>query len=546
MIDTLIIGSGVAAAALAQKLLEHNPTASIVILEAGTKVKMQDAAIWHDFVATGRLPYTKFYDKKFPQKDYPGENVDAGKTSVTLDGARVISYGGTTIHWGGWAFRLKPEDFKMKSNSGKGIDWPFDYAVLEPYYQKAEEYLGVAGDSNDKIVPRSGNYPFPAYPYTWQDKPIMQAFDKLKISYSHLPIARRGVSATASKHAPCQTTGTCKYCPFGARYSANNYLDDMLSWSGYTRFEVRLGCVVLELVMDTKDHVTGVRYLDKSDGEKKTVEARRIVVAAGTFESTKLLQRSGGKFWTHGVGNDYRHLGAYLVTHPLVMFKARFDKQSDLNLQPEMNFPTLVSRNFDTPEEQKNGGKYILINPASSPKVDLNELMRKGLSRDKIREEIKNRVTIEVHAMLEVYPRATNVIGFTVDKPNGFGLTQTSVDYSEDKEFTERVTQVQAKVYDLLTEMKATPTGPPSVSWRADHAAGTTRMGKDEGEGVTDSNLKVFGVRNLYVCSNSVMPNIGAVNPTLTLTALALKLGDHLAAIDGTTVAAGEELHDLA
>jgi choline dehydrogenase-like flavoprotein len=76
--------------------------------------------------------------------------------------------------------------------------------------------------------------------------------------------------------------------------------------------------------------------------------------------------------------------------------------------------------------------------------------------------------------------------------------------------------------------MGAKLTGAPTISWRADHAACTCRMSDDPRQGVTDRNLRVHGVDNLYVCSNAVFPNIGSVNPTLTLTALALRLGEHL------------------
>ncbi len=60
------------------------------------------------------------------------------------------------------------------------------------------------------------------------------------------------------------------------------------------------------------------------------------------------------------------------------------------------------------------------------------------------------------------------------------------------------------------------------------HASGTCRMGRTPEEGVTDAELRVYGVDNLFVCSNAVFPSVGAVNPTLTLTALAFRLADRL------------------
>jgi choline dehydrogenase-like flavoprotein len=63
------------------------------------------------------------------------------------------------------------------------------------------------------------------------------------------------------------------------------------------------------------------------------------------------------------------------------------------------------------------------------------------------------------------------------------------------------------------------------------HEVGTLRMG-GAGRGVVDSDLKVHDVDNLYVCDLSVFPSSPAANPSLTLVALALRLGVHLRQID--------------
>src|SRR5580704_12161576 len=158
--DTVIIGSGVVAAAISQHLLEKNPSASILILEAGDRIKTKDFALWDQYLITGRLPYEVCRDLDYPQRDVSGENASVGTTPIPLVGARLFVYGGSTLHWGGWSFRLKPEDFRLNSLAQQAIDWPIDYDTLEPYYSKAECYLAVSGDSADKTVPRKKDYPF--------------------------------------------------------------------------------------------------------------------------------------------------------------------------------------------------------------------------------------------------------------------------------------------------------------------------------------------------------------------------------------------------
>jgi choline dehydrogenase-like flavoprotein len=524
-VDTIIIGSGVAASAISQRLLEKDPKASILMLEAGTRVKTRDFALWENYLITGRLPYEPFRDLEYPQKDARGENANVGRTEVPLNGARVFAYGGSTHHWGGWSFRLKPEDFRLRSNTGKGADWPISFDDIEPYYCKAEDYLAVSGDSTDKTVPRSADYPFQAFPPTLEDQPLAQALDKLGISRSSMPIARRGSSKVPSRHAPCQTTGTCKYCPFGARYVASNYLDDIREWNDYPNFQVRLGAIVETIWSSAKQTVAGVEYTDTSTGKTERVEANRIIVAAGTIESAKLLQRSLSSDWPCGLGNGSDMVGRHFITHPYFIYTGQM-KANPLKLQPEMNFPTLISRHFDSKPEQP-AGKFLLVNPPDPVPVSLVGKMQSGFSRKELGDFLTGPLPMQLHGMVEVFGEPQNRIE-NLNRRNHLGLLETSVNYGADQAFPARMDAIKAEVRKIYQAMNADLSADASVSWRADHAASTCRMSADAATGVVDPDLRVHGIDNLFVCSNAVFPSLGAVNPTLTLTALALRLGDHL------------------
>ncbi|MDK3025462.1 GMC family oxidoreductase [Cupriavidus taiwanensis] len=528
-VDLLIIGSGVAAAALAQEILRKDPKASVLMLEAGPRVKTKDFGLWENFLVTGNLPYDPYKDMQYPQNDIKGENMSVGGTDVPLAGARVMTYGGSTIHWGGWSFRMKPEDFELHTRTGVGLDWPFDYDHLEPYYCRAEAYIGVSGDSRDPTVPRTADFPFPAFPYTLQDKPLAESLATLGIAYSHLPIARHGVTNTTSKQAPCQTTGTCKYCPFGARYAATNFLDDMVQWNDYPNFEVRTETVVHEILMDSRRRAAGVRIRGRNATAQanEVIYAQRIVVAAGAIESAKLLQRSVSPFWTAGIGNDDDQVGRYLVTHPYFNFKGKKAANRE-RLMKEMDFPTLVSRYFDSTSEQA-AGKFILVNPPDTIDPGLTAKMKRGMTRQELDQELDGPQVVSLQGMVEVFGRAKNRVTNALER-NRLGMLQTIVDYTKDEGFDSRMHEIQEHVSAIFTRMKVTVPEKPSISWRADHAASTCRMGTDPSSSVVDPDLRIHGVDNLYVCSNATFPNLGAVNPTLTLTALAIRLGEHLAA----------------
>ncbi|ESX46802.1 GMC family oxidoreductase [Mesorhizobium sp. M0924] len=535
-VGTVIVGSGVAATAVAQRLLADNPQASVLILEAGVRVKTKDFGLWEQYMLTRQTPYEQYTDLPYPQRDFPGENTSAGGTDMPLNGARVFAYGGSTLHWGGWAFRLKPEDFHLRSNTGEGIDWPFDYDELEPFYCRAEHHLAVSGDSRDPLLKRSRDYPFREFPFTLMDRPIADGLKKLDFDFGHLPIARRGVSGEPSRHAPCQTTGTCKYCPFGARYAACNYLDDFIEWNDWPGLSVRLGAIVDRIITDGKRRVKGVTFWDRETGASQDVEADRVIVAAGTIESAKLLQRSVSDDWRNGLGNNHDLVGRYLVTHPYFTFEGLLPA-NPLRLQAEMDFPTLVSRHFDS-EPQQAAGKYVLVSPPDAVGFRLADSLQKGQSRAEIDAALTGRNGVQIHGMIEVFGRHYNRVTVAKEangkvKYNRVGIPMTQVEYTKDPDFDQRMKDVEAQVGEILKAMDAPPTGTKSLSWRADHAASVCRMSSREQDGVVDADLRVHGIDNLYVISNAVFPNIGAINPTLTLTALAIRLGDHLNAGGG-------------
>ena len=136
--DYIIVGAGVAAATVARGLLLHKHDTSILILEAGPEVKAKDRRFWWDYITKGERPYTYTYDQKF-------EAGSTGNIEYQTDGVRVKAYGGSTMHWGAWSLRFKPEDFNLYTNTGLGADWPINYEDLESYYNDAESYLSVLG-----------------------------------------------------------------------------------------------------------------------------------------------------------------------------------------------------------------------------------------------------------------------------------------------------------------------------------------------------------------------------------------------------------------
>jgi choline dehydrogenase-like flavoprotein len=521
--QTILVGSGVAAAALAHQLLEQDPGHSLLILEAGPRVPVKERRAWWDYVIHGLPPYEHCHDLPLPG---PGvsesENESTGKALWVLRESRMMGYGGSTYHWGGWGLRFKPEDFKLFSRTGRGADWPLDYDDLEAHYCAAERLLSVSGSDPHGWAPRTQDYPLPAFAHTAADAPMMVAFDRLGIKYAPMPMAR---------YRKCMTTGTCKYCPLGARFAAVYLTEDLAASGRHPNFEVRVRCPVSELLMERKDRVLGVRYLDAGTGRTRAAYGRRVVICSGSYESPKLLLRSRNPFWEKGVGNNGKELvGKHIISHPFLYVRGTAATNPD-RLQQELDFPTLMSRHYDSPTEQR-GGKLFLFRDRTKPRTDLAGLMTAGKTRAEIDAVVTGKTEWELQGLMEEFANPINRVELGAGL-NRLGLPQTRVHFQRADGFEESSAQRLEWMKGVLREMGLTVGEERDKDFgvavqRGDHAASTCRMAKSADDGVVDENLRVHGVDNLYVCSNAVFPSGAAVNPTLTVTALALRLGKFL------------------
>jgi choline dehydrogenase-like flavoprotein len=518
----IIVGSGVAGTTIATKLLEADPNTAILMLEAGPQIPMKDRRYWWDYV----IQKSKAYERC---EDSDDDNPSVGGTPWYSKGARTMMYGGSTVHWGGWCMRFKPEDFYLKTNTGQGCDWPYDYDTLEPYYSRAEDYLSVCGDDDDcaargvqakaqnKNNPwRSKPYPLPPYPWTVSDGEMIKAFRELGIQPGRMPIAR---------YRKCMATGTCKYCPLGARFSASYVLDRLRSEPKYANLKFVGLSPVRQLIAESKSRIHAVEYTNLETGATLTARGERIILCSGAYEVPKLLMMSVSQHWDNGIGNDHDLVGRYVVAHPFLSVAGTKDKNEERWIQ-EFDFPTLMSRTFDT-EEYQAGGKLFLMKDANWPNVDIAKHMIAGKTRAQIDAIVTGPRKVQLSAFMEPFGEYRNRFSPGAGTTR-FGLPRTKIDFARSDDATDRAhsrLELMAKVIlSMGYKIEKTELGTQD----GQHTSSTCRMGKDPAEGVVDPDLKVFGTSNLYVCSNAVHPTCAAVNPTLTLVAVTLKLADHL------------------
>ena len=507
--DIIIVGSGIAAAVAADQALRRGRY-KILMLEAGPNIVMRDERIWLDHVmATGyRLPHDHLSDS-------PEDHTATGPQSWNIEGGRLMGRGGSTIHWGGWCLRQMPEDFHLRANVGRELDWPYDYDALEPYYCQAEHWIGVAGNSNGAGRPgRSCPYPFEAPMFSQPDGEVIEALQSLRIGYEHLPISRYG--RPIHGRPACKTTGTCNYCPIGARFTGDHGLERVED-----RVDLRLNSAVLEVVMSTKAEVAGVRYLSTPSGMTVEVRSECVWLCGGALEIPKLLMNSRSCYWPNGIGNDADLVGRFLVANPFLYVRAA-KPSNPKRLQDELGFRGLLSRHWDTRREQGQG-KFVVS--VRHPHFNVGAEM----VQDSTVEAIDMAAVGETQLLFE---GGMQTLGFREnrvmpeDGTTRFGLPRTRIATPQammNMAAHERYLDAMQAVAEAMGCLVANG-GRGSYRQRGDHAMCTARMGGDPATSVVDwRTLAIHGVERLGVFSNAVFPSGAAANPTLTMVAVIMK-----------------------
>ena len=147
--DFVVVGSGIIGSLVARKLALAG--ASVIILEAGPRVtrgelvaRFRNSPRRSDWMSP--YPPAAWAPHPIYQPEPNNYLVQAGPYPYAAEYIRQV--GGTTWHWAAHAWRNVPNDFRIKSLYGVGVDWPMSYDDLEPFYQEAEEIMGVSGADN--------------------------------------------------------------------------------------------------------------------------------------------------------------------------------------------------------------------------------------------------------------------------------------------------------------------------------------------------------------------------------------------------------------
>ena len=212
--DVCIIGAGITAAMVAERLAERT-SASITIVEAGGRTASLE-----------ERTHTRARMLAYGENPYPNDHIPDQKGTGEMYRQMVV--GGSAMHWGGAIPRYSPEDFRLQSLYGVGFDWPITFDDLEPYYQEAEERIGAAGEQGPPDCdPRSQPYPMPPLPLSYNLARMREWTDRAEIPFWTQPWARN--TEPYRGRNVCQRCDTCAVCPTGAKYTPDFAFDQLLT-----------------------------------------------------------------------------------------------------------------------------------------------------------------------------------------------------------------------------------------------------------------------------------------------------------------------------
>lgn len=511
--DVVIVGAGAAGNLFAAVLAEAGK--SVLVLDPGPAWKTGD--LYSSLIWSRRLRWGG------PAVESTGANAfGAGfNTGWGIGGAALH-------HYGTWP-RLMPADFTMKSDHGKGLDWPFGYDELRPYYDRIQEEVGISGDATAEVWrPEGAPYPLPPLQQFAQARLLQKGFNALGMKTAPSPMA---ILSQEYKGRPaCLYDGWCDAgCPTGALANPLVTYHPRALKAG-AKF-VTGAHVTRVLPGKSPREAAGVEYIDEQ-GETQQALARVTVLAASTLSNPAILLNSAGDGWQGGAGNSSGLVGRYFMTHSIASVYGFFDGEETENY---MGVTGAQATNMDHyGKTSLGGGAFGSLQWQLAPTMKPNDLLGVAMGRaDLFGPELAAFMDRAVHHLAVMFgfgeglPVAENRVELSDRKGPGGTRTPRVV-----HAFPPESVAVSQKAAEL--GLKVIKAGGASEPWTGPmanaHMMGGTIMGSDPRASVTDGHGRSHDIPNLFVAGPGLFPTAGAMNPNFTNHALALRSAEHLLA----------------
>ena len=477
--DVVVVGSGAGGGVVAGELADAG--VNVLLLESGPHMTAADFMRWE-----ARANYELWWPPAFAEPPAPEE-----PPLIVLRGRCV---GGTTTINTKVALRPSAQDYEKWHAAGGLVGdggKPFAEPDLLTHIERVERRLGVRERTD------------------WQ-----QCVRTIEPGFRALGTELEPVMSYTDSN--CMRCGSClQGCPTNAGKSTlNTYIHP--PWAT-GQLELRAGCAVSRVVIDDRGErprATGVEYLD-GDGERHTVDAGAVVVAAGAMATPQLLIRSGVQE-AAGRSPSAELIGRHIGWHPARLVEGLFDEVQDAH----MVYP--ITSHCMKFQRDEDGGFVVEAATIQDPI---------GFATALCDERGVPLWGAPLTDALRQYRYFTGLLTMVNDENHGTawidgdGHDHYSFQWSDsERERIDHSLQFASEVLLASGAKRVFHTGLLST-----HVQGGCRMGSDPERSVVDAHGECHSIRGLFVGDGSVIPRTLSVNPSLTIMALASRLAEYLA-----------------
>jgi choline dehydrogenase-like flavoprotein len=482
--DVVIAGAGMAGIVLARQLGDAG--LDVVVLESGE----QESNSRIQALYAGKMTLGA-----------PG--CESRNLDDYLGASRVRRFGGSGNVWGGKCAPLDPIDFEKRDwipHSG----WPVTRDQMQSYYDRACNVLGLGlfGPEPRSVLGR--------------EDPVFKETSKV-------------FGLSPRRYSP--VTGA-----FGSEYPKFKQ-----AAAEHARVRIYLNANVTAVRLRKNGESVEELTVRELDGREHTARAQLYILSMGGIENVRLMLASDDVHRT-GIGNHSDWLGRAFQGHTTVSQNhtsvSLHCEQQDLAMfnNQDLKNPHAVLNTTGSAQRKGRNTNFTAtlagpINNAPST-TDAVVTVARRLARADARS------LRGVYFMTEHTPNRDSRLTLVRDELDALGLPRIRLDmrYNELE-----IDSLERSIRMLAAELGRAGAGRLQWSGRRDrivammgspsrHHMGATRMSVSPRDGVVDEQCRVHGVGNLYVAGCSVFPTSGIANPTLTLLALAYRMGDHLIA----------------
>ncbi len=560
--DICIVGSGAGASPVAYTLAKAG--AKVVVLEKGPWLTEKEffkdelAISLRDSYNPDLRNEQHVIEEPYEQEDgsISWQSEATSESGWSFWNGNVV--GGSSNFMSGYFHRLKPIDFRLRSEFGeiKGAnvaDWPISYDELEPYYAKVEQEIGVSGKVVDHPYqePRStADFPYPPL----AEHAVSQWIDNAAqaLGFHAMPVPRAVLSQPAMGRRSCEYSGYCSSygCSSGAKGSGRAALLNHAVATG--NLTIIANAKVYRLESNEKGQVSGVLYYDQR-GKQQSISAKIYVVACQAVETSRLLLASKNQYFPNGLANNHGQVGKNLVFSAggtgqgdFVFDELSAQKKAELKqvgpfinraLQDwyQINDKAFVGANK---QGKAKGGTIDFLfhqNPIArvqgAQRDDNDELVWGEQLKQNIFTEFTSYKTLRFEVFNDWLPTDDCFVTLDEEITDQWGDAVAKIrigSHPHDIQVGEYLAEKGAALLEQLgakniqTSVSSYP--PPNLM------AGGCRFGNDPQTSVLNKYCQAHEVDNLFVTDGSFMPTGGSVPYTFTIYANAFRVADHIKA----------------